>query len=84
MRRVERKWHERTCAAVELVFIKHLESIHREVGAVRDAKLFEICRVVAEEPAADVHRRGGRVVEFDGVFERRIGVAEHFVDQRVG
>ena len=35
---------------------------------------------VAQVPTADVDRRACRIVQLDGIQERRIGVREHFVD----
>ena len=35
---------------------------------------------VAQPPAAEVHRLGCEIMQFDGVLERRVGVREDFVD----
>src|SRR5437899_2166554 len=79
MRRVKR---ERSSGVirVELIFVKHDEMPRQEQRAIRDAIFLEGGFGVADEPATEIDCRGGWVIEFDCVFERRISVSKGFVD----
>ena len=69
---------------VELVFVKHREAAGREHGVGGHDEFAGAVLRVADVPAAEVHRPGADVLDFHGVFERQVGVAQHFADDDVG
>ena len=83
MRRIERKRNGRTAGRVELIFIEHLERAGGDDRAVRNAVLLQIIRRVADVPTTNVHVAAARIVKLNGVLQRRVGVAEHFVDDDI-
>ena len=66
-----------------MILVKDLEPSCRNRRAVRNAIFFQVVLGVADKPPADVRVAGGGIVQFDGVFERRVGVAEHLVHDHI-
>jgi hypothetical protein len=69
---------------VELVLVEDDKAAGSDGGAVGDAELGGDVGVIAEEPAADVDRGGGEVVELDGILEGRVRVGQELVDDDTG
>ena len=72
----------KACAArIEVVFSESYVTAGLDDPTIGNAEFVGIEAVVREEPAADVNRGGCRIVEFDGIHLRQIGVSQRFVDQ---
>src|SRR2546430_1056021 len=84
MRRVESKRSRGTVGGIELVLVEHLKTMRGHDRSIRNSEFLEIGFVIAQEPAAEIGGAEPRIVEFDGVLKRQIGMAENLVDDRIG
>src|SRR6185369_16407421 len=64
-------------AGVEVVFRESHVTARLDL-TVWNAEFVSIEAIVGEEPAAEVDRGGCRIVEFDGIHLRQIGVSQSF------
>ena len=69
---------------VELDFVKHPEAKRGQRCIRRDLELARHIMSIAQPPAADIDGLTRGVAEFDGIFERQVGMRENFVHDHVG
>ncbi len=68
----------------EIFLVKNMEPARRNDCVGGELVVPGVVPPIAHPPVAHVHRVGGDVLELDGVLQRRVGVAEQFVDDDLG
>ena len=67
----------------ELARLEDEVPARRQERAVRDAEFLMVARIVAQEPAAKIHSKRGRIINFDCLLSRRLRIGQHFIDPRI-